>query len=108
MKKDAKTDNTFHGLAEEDVLRYEETARYEEKIRRLEDNVSSLRLSRRILMSLLEQVQSSERAEIARLTQENNRLRRRLGQSSRQLWQYNTKRFTEEETGKNRESAQVE
>ena len=71
----------------EDALRYEESSLYEEKIRRMENSIDSLRLSRRILMSLLEQVNSSSQAERERLLAENRRLRRKLGVYARQLWQ---------------------
>lgn len=70
----------------EDVLRYEESALYEEKIRRLEDSLSSLRMSRRILMNLLEQVQTAHQAENERLLRENQRLRRRINACIQQLW----------------------
>jgi hypothetical protein len=76
----------------EQVLRFEESALYEEKIRRLEDSVSSLRLSRRILMSLLEQVQSGHKVELERLSHENRRLRRQLSDHAQQLWQLNISR----------------
>jgi len=76
----------------EETVRYEESAMYEEKIRRLEDSVSSLRLSRRILMSLLEQVQGGHKAELERLTKENRRLKRQLADHAQQIWQLNTAR----------------
>lgn len=72
--------------APEDALRYEESCLYEEKIRRLEDNISALRLSRRILMSLLEQVNSAQRAERESLLAENRRLRQRVNVYARRLW----------------------
>ena len=80
-------------LAGDDVLRYEESVLYEEKIRRLEDSISSLRMSRRILMSLLDQVQSGHRAELDRLMRENSRLRQQLNRHTRQLWQAEAKRL---------------
>lgn len=76
----------------EEVLRYGDSAIYEEKIRQLEDSISSLRLSRRILMSLLEQVQSGYRVEMERLTKENRRLKRQLADHAQQLWQLNAGR----------------
>lgn len=74
-------------LRSEDVLRYEESSLYEEKIRRMESSIDSLRLSRRILMSLLEQVNAADQAERERLLAENRRLRQRAGSYARQLWQ---------------------
>lgn len=74
-------------LRREDVLRYEESSLYEEKIRRMESSIDSLRLSRRILMSLLEQVNAADQAERERLLSENRRLRQRAGRYARQLWQ---------------------
>lgn len=74
-------------LRREDVLRYEESSLYEEKIRRMESSIDSLRLSRRILMSLLEQVNAADQAERERLLAENHRLRKRAGGYARQLWQ---------------------
>lgn len=71
----------------DDVLRYEESSMYEEKIRRMENSIDSLRLSRRILMSLLEQVNSANQAERERLLAENRRLRQRAGAYARLLWQ---------------------
>ena len=71
----------------EDVLRYDERSLYEEKIRRMESSIDSLRLSRRILMSLLEQMGAADQAERERLLAENRRLRQRAGSYARQLWQ---------------------
>ena len=73
--------------AAEDVLRYEESSLYEEKIRRMENSIDSLRLSRRILMSLLEQVNAAAEAEREQLLAENRRLRRKACAYARQLWQ---------------------
>ena len=81
-----KSDVSDHPGAD-DVLRYEESALYEEKIRRMESSIDSLRLSRRILMSLLEQVTASSQAERERLLAENRRLRRQAGVYARRLWQ---------------------
>jgi hypothetical protein len=41
-----------------------EELRYEERIRQLEENIANLRMSRRILMNLLEQVQYSRKEEL--------------------------------------------
>ncbi|MBR5429858.1 MAG: translation initiation factor 2 [Firmicutes bacterium] len=81
----------------DDVLRYEESALYEEKIRRMESSIDSLRLSRRVLMSLLEQVNASSQAERERLLAENRRLRRKTQAYARRLWQAN--RVDPEEEG---------
>ena len=61
-------------------------ARYEERIRELEDTVDSLRLSRRILMSLLEHAQKEGQSEIERLREENAFFRRKAIVLSRRLW----------------------
>ena len=84
-----KEEKNALSLTSDDVLRYEESMLYEEKIRRLEDSISSLRMSRRILMSLLEQLQTSHRCECERLLRENSRLKRQLHHCTRQLWQNN-------------------
>lgn len=73
-------------LSDEDMLRYEESLLYEEKIRRLESSIDSLRLSRRILMSMLEQVSAVQEREREQLLAENRRLRSRLSCQARQLW----------------------
>lgn len=100
MKQDQE--QASFSQSSDDVLRYEESALYEEKIRRLEDSISSLRMSRRILMSLLDQMQSGHRAELERLAKENSRLRRQLNQHTRQLWQSHASRFAAaEESGEN-------
>ena len=62
---------------------------YEEKIRRLQDNVSSLRLSRRILMSLLEQLQLCQREETEQLIKENRRLKKQANIYATRLWEKN-------------------
>ena len=63
------------------------TAAYESKLRQLEERVADLRLSRRVLMSLLEQA----RADQAALERENQRLRKQTASYSRRLWQQNTR-----------------
>lgn len=73
-------------MAAGDSLGLEEALLYEEKIRRLEDSVSGLRMSRRILMSLLEQNQQSLRAEVEQYQRENARLRRQVNSYANQLW----------------------
>lgn len=54
----------------------EETQRYEDKIRQLQDNILNLRISRRILMTLLEQVQTEKAREEERLRKEAQRLQK--------------------------------
>ena len=78
--------------AVDDVLRYEESRLYEEKIRRLEDSVSALRLSRRILISLLEQVNAEEKRERERLLADNRRLRKTAQSYALRLWQLQSER----------------
>jgi len=63
------------------------TAAYESKLRQLEERVADLRLSRRVLMSLLEQA----RADQAALERENQRLRKQTASYCRRLWQQNTR-----------------
>lgn len=63
------------------------TAAYESKLRQLEERIADLRLSRRVLMSLLEQA----RADQAALERENQRLRKQTASYSRRLWQQNTR-----------------
>ncbi len=74
-------------MAAGDSLGLEEALRYEEKIRRLEDSVSGLRMSRRILMSLLEQNQQCLRAELERFQRENSRLRKQVTAYAHQIWE---------------------
>ena len=54
----------------------EELLRSREHIRELQDNIFSLRMSRRILMSLLEQVQATQQEEIGRLLKQNASLQK--------------------------------
>lgn len=56
------------------------------RIRELESKVSDLRMSRRVLMSLLEQAQTSRQTELDRLYRENTRLQRQVSAYARQLW----------------------
>ncbi|MBS1348503.1 MAG: hypothetical protein HP052_03420, partial [Firmicutes bacterium] len=51
---------------------------YQDKIRRLEEDISGLRMSRRIMMTLLEQSQINGRAEQERLISENRRLNKQV------------------------------
>ena len=58
---------------------------YQDKIRRLEEDISGLRMSRRIMMTLLEQSQINGRAEQERLISENRRLNKQVSAYARQL-----------------------
>ena len=58
---------------------------YQDKIRRLEEDISGLRMSRRIMMTLLEQTQINGRAEQERLLNENRRLNKQVSAYARQL-----------------------
>ncbi len=49
---------------------------YEERLRQLQEKVSSLRMSRRILMSLIDQIQKENEQEVQRLQKEKIRLQR--------------------------------
>lgn len=73
----------------EQMMMHEDALIYEEKIRRLEDSVSGLRMSRRILMSLLEQDQLCRRSEQEQSRRENARLRRQTAQYAREIWELN-------------------
>lgn len=67
----------------------DDIARYQEKIRRLQDNISSLRMSRRILMSLLEEVQLRNKEEIEHLYKEQTRLRKSGSNYAAIIWEKN-------------------
>lgn len=70
---------------------------YQDKIKRLEEDISGLRMSRRIMMTLLEQTQLSNRAEQERLLHENQRLNRQVSTYAKQLWQMKTRVSVREE-----------
>jgi len=70
---------------------------YQEKIKRLEEDISGLRMSRRIMMTLLEQTQLSNKAEQERLLHENQRLNRQVSAYAKQLWQMKTRVAMREE-----------
>ena len=70
---------------------------YQDKIRRLEEDISGLRMSRRIMMTLLEQTQINGRAEQERLINENRRLNKQVSSYARQLWQLKTNNEIREE-----------
>lgn len=61
----------------------------EEKIRELQANIASLRMSRRILMALLESVQDEYRMENKRLADDNQRLKRNNHTFVNRLWEKN-------------------
>lgn len=63
---------------------------YQGKIQRLEEDLSGLRMSRRIMMTLLEQTQLSQRAEQERLIKENRRLNKQVSAYAKQVWQMQT------------------
>ncbi len=62
---------------------------YEERIRSLQESVAGLRLSRRILMTLLESVQDEYRGESKKLVEANNRLRAANNRYATALWEKN-------------------
>lgn len=70
---------------------------YQDKIRRLEEDISGLRMSRRIMMTLLEQTQINGKAEQERLLNENRRLNKQVSAYARQLWQLKTSNDISEE-----------
>lgn len=57
----------------------------ESRVRHLEDRVRALRASRRVLMDLLVMREEERKAQLARLEDENRRLRRRNGHYARRL-----------------------
>ncbi len=63
---------------------------YQDKIRRLEEDITGLRMSRRIMMTLLEQSQLSNKMEQDRLTKENRRLNKQVSLYAKELWQLRT------------------
>lgn len=63
---------------------------YQNKIRRLEEDICGLRMSRKIMMTLLEQTQQHSKAEQERLRSENRRLNKQVSAYARQLWQLKT------------------
>lgn len=62
---------------------------YEERIRRLQEDITSLRMSRRILMSLLEQLQGERRQEKDRLEKEKLRLQKANSHYVETIWEKN-------------------
>ena len=80
-------------------LELDERQRIQERIRQLQDNIFSLRMSRRVLMSLLEQVQTSQQEEIERLRKQNARLVKQNQGFAGRLWEQN-QRLCELEQGR--------
>ena len=70
-------------------LEREEHRRSQERIKQLQDNIYSLRMSRRVLMSLLEQVQTNQQEEIERLRKQNARLTKQNQGFAGRLWEQN-------------------
>ncbi|MGI5892515.1 MAG: translation initiation factor 2 [Bacillota bacterium] len=68
-----------------------EELQYEERIRQLQENIASLRMSRRILMTLLEQSQNEYRKENQRFIQEKKRLQKSNSHYANLLWEKNKK-----------------
>lgn len=63
---------------------------YQEKIKRLEEDIAGLRMSRRIMMTLLEQTQISCKSSEERLYKENKRLNKQVSAYAKELWQLRT------------------
>ncbi len=78
-------ENQFHQQNQQNL----QIKRYREQIRNLEDSVYSLRMSRRILMSLLEQVQSNSDQELERLRKQNSILQKQNHNYAQRIWQQN-------------------
>ena len=62
---------------------------YEQRIRELQENVASLRMSRRILMTILEQVKNEQKAENKRLEDEKIRLKKVNNHYAEAIWEKN-------------------
>ena len=71
------------------VLLQGEIELYRDRIRRLQENVSSLRLSRRILMSLLAEARGNHQSNFEQLQRENRRLQRLCSSYANRLWEQN-------------------
>lgn len=61
----------------------------QEKIRALQDNVASLRMSRRVLMTLMEQARHEREDENKRLKKEKLRLQKENSHYAKALWEKN-------------------
>ena len=59
------------------------------RVRELEEKVEQLRLSRRVLMSLIERLERDRALFLTRLEKENRRLHRNNHRYARHLWQKN-------------------
>ncbi len=70
---------------------------YEARVRLLEDRIAELRLSRRVLMDLLERARQEQMA----MEKENLRLRKQNAVFSRRLWQQNTRLVKENQENLN-------
>ncbi len=70
-------------------LRREDPPYYQDKIRELQENVASLRMSRRILMSLLESLQDEQRREKKKQQAERASLKQANTRYARLLWEKN-------------------
>lgn len=62
---------------------------YEQRIRELEENVASLRMSRRILMTMLEQVKNEQKIENKRQEDEKKRLKKVNTHYAEAIWTKN-------------------
>ena len=60
----------------------------QQKIAQLEARIRLLRVSRRVLLNLLRQVDLERRSEVSRLQRELERLRARNRRYARRLWEY--------------------
>ncbi|NPV26016.1 MAG: translation initiation factor 2 [Firmicutes bacterium] len=61
----------------------------QKRIKELEHLVEQLRVSRRVLMNLLERVEREKCSEVARLQEENRKLQRANQRYARTLWKRN-------------------
>ncbi|MDO4581112.1 MAG: hypothetical protein Q4B96_00815 [Bacillota bacterium] len=95
VDRSALDSQTQISCLEQDILRYEE------KIRRLEENIYSLRISRRVVMSMLEALQQDHAQQQQRWQDERGRMQRRSVALAKRLLQANTRlQDLEEKSGR--------
>ncbi|MEG1501654.1 MAG: translation initiation factor 2 [Clostridiales bacterium] len=80
------------------------SSHYENKIRELQDSICGLRMSRRILMSLLESLEDERREEKRHLSEESLRLQKTNSNFAHLLWEKNKRIYELESRLKERKS----
>ena len=71
------------------IISAAEYARQQETLRQMRETIDSLRMSRRILMSLLEEAQLRLNRETAQLKEEQRRLQQQTVHLSKEVWEKN-------------------